>query len=73
MDESIQARLAVIEEVVLRLEQRLFGDGQPGEIALLKERLRRLETWFWRAAGAAGVLIGLLEVFDRTLALLAGK
>jgi hypothetical protein len=60
---SIEERLAVIEEVVLRLEERLLGNGQPGELEILKTRVSRLEAWFWRGAGAAGVLVTLLEVF----------
>lgn len=73
MDPIVLERLAVIEAVVLRLEERLFGNGQPGEIALLKARVRRLESWFWRAAGALGVLMGLLELLDRTLSRTVGK
>lgn len=64
MERSVQERLAVIEEVLLRMEQRLFGNGQPGELALLKERLRRVETWFWRLVGAGSVLLALLQLFN---------
>ncbi len=61
MERTVQERLAVIEEVLLRMEQRLFGNGQPGELALLKERVRRIETWFWRLVGAGSVLMALLQ------------
>lgn len=64
MDLVIEQRLAVIEAIVLRLEERLFGNGQPGEIAAIKGRLNKLESWFWRLAGAAGVLAALMEIFD---------
>lgn len=64
-EKSIQERLAVIEEVVLRLEERLFGNGQPGEIERLQGRVRRLESWLWRAAGAVGLAILLIETFHR--------
>jgi hypothetical protein len=73
MDQLIEQRLAVIETVVLRLEERLFGNGQPGEIAQLKRRVRNLESWFWRAAGACGVLLALLQLLDHSFARLAGK
>ncbi len=61
MDRSDHERLAVIEEVVLRLEARLFGNGQPGEVALLKARVHRIEQWFWRISGAGAVLLALCE------------
>lgn len=61
MDATLNERLAVIEAVLLRLEERLFGNGQPGEIALLKARVTKLESWFWRAAGAGALLALLLE------------
>lgn len=62
MEHTIHERLAVIEEVVLRLEQRLLGNGQPGELALLQQRVRRIESWFWRLVGAASLLFALLEL-----------
>ncbi len=73
MDRTDHERLAVIEEVVLRLEERLLGNGQPGEITIIKERVRKLESWLWRAAGACGLLAAALELFDHPLARLAGK
>ena len=64
-DTTIQERLAVIEQVVTRLEQRLFGNGQPGEVQIIRERVRRLEAWAWRAAGAVALALMLLEAFHR--------
>lgn len=65
MDKLVEERLAVIEAVVIRLEERLFGNGQPGEIASLRLRVARLEAWFWRTAGAAGLLLFVAEVVTR--------
>ncbi len=62
MERSDHERLAVIEEVVLRLEARLFGDGQPGEITSIKHRIRALENWRWKIIGGAGVLALLFEL-----------
>ena len=64
-EKSIQERLAVIEEIVLRLEERLFGNGQPGEMERLQSRVRRLESWFWRAAGAIGLAVVLIETLHK--------
>ena len=64
-DKSIQERLAVIEEIVIRLEERLFGNGQPGELERLQTRVRRLESWFWRAAGAVSLAVLLIEIIHR--------
>ncbi len=58
---SIAERLAVIEEVVCRLEERLFGNGQPGELEQMRRRVRFLEQWFWRAAGAIGLTMAVVE------------
>ncbi len=65
MEKLVEERLAVIEAVVVRLEERLFGNGQPGEIASLKARIARLEAWFWRTAGAAGLLLFVAEIVTR--------
>lgn len=65
MDSVINERLAVIEAVVLRLEERLFGNGQPGEIGAIKQRLNRLEAWFWRAAGAGALALALLDLLRK--------
>ncbi len=73
VDQLIEQRLAVIEAVVVRLEERLFGNGQPGEINQMKQRIANLEAWFWRAAGAAGVLLGLLQFFNHSIARLFTK
>lgn len=66
MERTDHERLAVIEEVVLRLEERLFGNGQPSDIATIKERVRILEAWFWRTAGALALVAGALELFAHT-------
>jgi hypothetical protein len=67
MDSMILERLAVIEAVVLRLEARLFGNGQPGEVADLARRVGRLEAWLWRLAGAGAILLAALELTLRPL------
>ncbi len=65
MTNEILERLAVIEAVVRRLESRLFGNGQPGEIAAIKRRVVRLESWLWRATGAAALLLCILDLLAR--------
>jgi hypothetical protein len=64
-DKGDRERLAAIEAIVSRMEQRLLGNGQPGEIDKLKQRVTRLESWFWRAAGAAALVILVLETLHR--------
>jgi hypothetical protein len=64
---EMNARLRVLDELVQRMDHRLFGNGREGEIGCIKKRISRLEVWSWRAAGA----IGLLVFFkDAALALL---
>jgi len=62
---EIATRLGVIEAVLTQMNQRLFGNGQPGEISALKARVTRLESWFWRGAGGGGVIFGLAYYFWR--------
>lgn len=53
--------LAVIKEVVLRLEHRLFGNGQPGVIEEHSKRIAKLENWRWWVVGIAvglGIALG---------------
>jgi hypothetical protein len=64
-EKSDRERLGTIEAIVSRMEQRLLGNGQPGEIDKLKQRVTRLESWFWRAAGAAALAILVLEKLHR--------
>jgi hypothetical protein len=61
-DRTDRERLAAIEAIVLRMEQRLLGNGQPGIIDKLERRVTRLESWFWRAAGAIGLAVFILEI-----------
>jgi len=47
-------RIAVIEEVVMRMDRRLFGrDGDMGEIQHLDSRITKLENWRWWVVGMA--------------------
>lgn len=40
---TISERLLVIEAIVVRLEERLFGGGQPGKLSEIESRLRAIE------------------------------
>jgi hypothetical protein len=64
-EKSDRERLAAIEAIVSRMEQRLLGNGQPGEIDQLKHRVTRLESWLWRAAGGVALAIFVLEALHR--------
>ncbi len=54
-------RLVRIEEIVGRMDQRLFGNGQPGELSNIKHRIRSLEEYKWKLAGALSLAIVLVE------------
>lgn len=41
---SIPERLAVIEQLVGTMNLRLFGNGQPGELATMKNRMEEVEN-----------------------------
>jgi len=65
LERTDRERLAAIEAIVLRMEQRLLGNGQPGVIDKLERRVTRLESWFWRAAGAIALGVFILEITKR--------
>lgn len=48
---SDSERLAVVEEAVLRIEHRLFGNGQPGELSEVERRITKLEKAYLIAIG----------------------
>ncbi len=63
----IETRLDTLIDALHSLDEKLFGNGQPGEIAGIKRRVYRLETWMWRAMGAIGLAVLIVEVVAWTL------
>ena len=59
---SIESRLMAVEQILGRIEQRLFGNGQPGEISSIKSRLTDLEQFKWKFVGAMGAALTVSEV-----------
>lgn len=59
MTDDIASRLAVIESIVTRLEYRLLGNGQPGALTTIDERLDNLETLEAKGRGVLWV-VGLI-------------
>lgn len=50
-------------EILVRIERRLFGNGQPGELTKLDARVSILETWKAWSTGicaAVGTIAGAL-------------
>ena len=43
-DLTVEARLVLIENMVGRMDQKLFGNGQQGELADMYDRISKLET-----------------------------
>lgn len=58
---SVEARLLLVERILMRIEERLFGNGQPGELSLMKSRLTALEEFRWKSIGALGVIVVIYE------------
>jgi uncharacterized protein involved in exopolysaccharide biosynthesis len=56
-------RLAVIEETVLDLKERLFGNGQPGVIEKHEIRITRLENYRWLIGGAVGLFMAAATLY----------
>lgn len=53
---EIAERLATIETIVTRLESRLLGNGQPGELYTINTRLDSLEDTQAKARGALWII-----------------
>jgi hypothetical protein len=45
-----------LSDRIASLERRLFGNGQPGELAVVNKRLSHLEQFKYSLIGAAAVL-----------------
>lgn len=69
MDERIQQaeRLARIETLCEDMHTRLFGDGRPGVLESLDERVDHLERTEAKAKGALGVISALVTALFGTL------
>lgn len=79
MTEDIVARLSVIEAIVTRLEYRLLGNGQPGELERIDTRIADIEArtivnehivakgegvlWVLGVVLGSGILGGLIHIF----------
>lgn len=56
MDQEFLERFIRVEEAILRLEFELLGNGQPGKLALIDQRVGRLEKWKARMGGGLAVV-----------------
>jgi hypothetical protein len=57
MERTTNERLAVIEDAVVDIRHRLFGNGQPGILDKHDQRLDRLESYLWRGLGIMAFLM----------------
>lgn len=56
------SRVAVTEDVVDKMEKRLFGNGQPGILSDLDKRLKHLEKRENRLMGFVSAVVLFLEL-----------
>lgn len=64
---DIVVKMSAVEQVLLRLEHRLFGNGNPGELAELKSRASNLEEFKNKVLGALTVITLLLGAVGAAL------
>lgn len=65
---KLETDVALIRQTVERMDMRLFGNGQKGEISGMKARILHLENWrYWVVGIAVGVgsLMALVFSFVR--------
>ena len=65
--EPLEVTVARIEEVVLRLDRYLLGNGQPGAIQKIEDRIRPLEETRNQWKGAIAIIGFLLMLTGGTL------
>ena len=61
MNRTDSERLASMETTLDDIKHRLFGNGRPGHIDGIYNRLSKLENWRWWVVGiavGAGVVLG---------------
>lgn len=49
----------VLAAKIESIDERLFGNGQPGELHQIKNRISKLEKWMW-GLGGAGIVAGFI-------------
>ena len=64
---DIIVKMSAVEQVLLRLEHRLFGNGSPGELSELKTRASNLEEFKNKVLGALTVIALLLGIVGAAL------
>lgn len=60
---GVSARLVKVETEQEEMHHRLYGNGQPGDIANMSKKIEELQSWMLRATGAVGVIVILVEHF----------
>lgn len=60
---DVKTRLVKLETEQGDLHHRLYGNGQPGDIANMSKKIEELQSWMLRATGAVGVVVILVEHF----------
>jgi len=71
--EDLAVQIARIDETVTEIHHRLFGNGQPGDIATLQRKQIETDSFISQAKGALWVIGGLLTFLSGGLLLLADK
>ena len=66
-DRSDRDLLIEVATIVRKMDQRLFGNGQPGEIDKMNREIRSLSSYRNRLVGAIGTVTFLLLVFGGVL------
>lgn len=52
-------RIIAIETTVFGMSQRLYGNGQPGDIDKIYSKIESIERFKWQAIGALGLISGI--------------
>ena len=62
----IEATLEKFDETLTRFDHQLFGNGQPGKITLINERLYKIEETHSKVKGAIGTLAAFVTAIGGT-------
>jgi len=71
--EDLAVQIARIDETVSEIYHRLFGNGQPGELAALQQKQGEMKEFVSQAKGALWVIGGMLTLISGVIIVLVDK
>ena len=59
---EIKGELLLLKDRQESAYERLFGNGQPGELHHIKHRVSKLEKWMWGVVGGGSAVVFIIGI-----------